>query len=113
MEEQLEIVKILRAGLEQNVGEIGLDDAFDRRGHRRFRLNLKEDEIIVPRAMADQRGHRGPFAWLGLRGQPQFITALFAGGKLASQPEVRALRRLPAPGNPSRRGPRGPDRAAL
>ena len=35
--EELEIVEILRARLEEDVGEVGLDDALDRRGHWRLR----------------------------------------------------------------------------
>ena len=70
-DQELEIVEVLDAGLEQHIGEIALDHRLDGDRHGDFAADMDEDEVEVPRAMAQERGHERGVAGLGSRRKRQ------------------------------------------
>ena len=54
VEEEFEIVEILRAWLQENISQVGFYDRFDGRGDGRLGMNLEQHIVVVLGAMADQ-----------------------------------------------------------
>jgi hypothetical protein len=59
LHEERKIVEGSRSRLHEDVGEVRLDEAFERRAHRRRGCDVEHHVVVVPAAVAEQRRHRG------------------------------------------------------
>ena len=90
MQQELEVVKILRTRLEQDIGEVRLDEALDGRRRVELRVQVEQHVIVVPRAMADERGDVRRFPRLSVHRQAQLVRSAIVALEVAGEEKFRA-----------------------